>query len=155
MYKKDETVLVMDWLSMEEKQSYYKEIEKIKDEIDMEWHLCEKAEKDCDEVFAITTEKETQAQDLFSMFEITKRIRKAFLQDPKRICDITKIYVSEKIYNETVEYDYNLMKVLYRNKYTPEQARKEVSKLHLAYGLAMSPQIKDNQVHILKGIFGE
>jgi hypothetical protein len=155
MYREKETVLIINWLSYEEKKMAYKKIEKIKDEIDYEWNLCEKAEKDCDKVFSITNEKETEAQNLFSMFEITNKIRKEFFQDKKRICDITKIYVSEKIYKETFEYDYNLMKILYRDKYTSEQARKEVSKLHLSYGLAMSPKIKDNKIHIQKGIFGD
>lgn len=155
MYKKEDVLLVIDWLSKEEQQESKKEVEKIKDEIDIEWNMCEKEEKDCDEVSEIVDKKETIAQNFFSMFKIAKRIKKELKEDSKRVCDITRIYVSPKVYKETSEYDYSLMKILYRDKFTEEQARKEVSKLHLAYGLAMSPEIKDSKVHILKGVFGE
>jgi len=153
MYIKKDEILVLDWLSYEEKSNSFKFVDNISSNVMKELHLCESGEKDCDEAFLFIQELEDSAKKEFSMFKIAQKIRKEFKKKDNVVCDITKIYLSKETYDDSFEFDYKLFKTLYAYKYTPEQARREVSKLHFAYGLAMSPEIKDNRVHILKGVF--
>lgn len=146
-------------IDISDKSFLYENLEKaksLKKEVDEKWNLVDTLDENesFDLVYELE-EKEKTFSSYLSIYSLSSVFDKHIGRSDKMAYDVTKIWISEKTYDELKSLDKEILDIFYKERYSEQYLAKQLSMLYLFSGFSIKAGLDDNIIYIQKDVLKE
>lgn len=146
-------------IDISDKSFLYENIEKsklLKEEIDQKWNIVDTLDED--ESFNLIyelEEKEKTFSSYLSIYSLSSLFDEHIHREEGISYDVTKIFISEKTYDEFRSIDKKVLDIFYKDRYSEQYLLKQLSMLYLFSGFSVKSGLDNNLIYIQKDVLKE